>query len=228
MQKIRFFLMICIVTCSLAAAFAEDPFNMDQNLVNTLKENKIRLIVMRQPEAINNLEKILSSSRSPGFALTLNGIVQSNDLVPFFSTQNIFKIFTSPLYRCLQTTHLLGENLTISALDLVVDDRLLIQQFGIYEGFPYSVYNALFPTLPAMLEAELEGMESGLEVFQRTNALLWDIANNMVDKTVLIVTHAFNFCHISKCLTDAYGKLPYPGVYAIYDFIEEHTNILTD
>lgn len=219
MQKIKFFLMFFLGICCFFSENVEGIlFEKDVPLVNKLKENKVRLIVMRQAEANNNTKKIITSARTPGFCLTSKGHKQINDLLPLYLTKDIIKIFTSPLYRCLQSTQLFGEGLDLPIDNLVVDDRLVIQEFGIYERYSYKVYDAMFPTVPSMLEAELEGMESGASVFERTNSFLWHIATNVVDKTVLIVTHAFNYCHISKCLTNSYGRLPYPGSYAIYDY----------
>ncbi len=221
MQTFKTFLLLLLSFFYIATGHADDTlFKMDQDLVIKFKENKVRLIVMRQAEGNNNTKKIITSSRSPGFCLTLKGVTEIGSLVPFFLKQNIFKIFTSPLYRSLQSTQIFGGGLKLPVYNLIVDERLEIQKFGIYERYKYVVYNALFPTVADMLEADLDGMESGADVYKRTQAFLWHIANNVSNKTILVITHAFNFCHISKCLTDDYGNLPYPASYIIYDFTE--------
>lgn len=225
MQKIRSFLLFFLGLLCFNTGFADESiFQMDQDLVNKLRDNKVRLIVMRQAEANNNTKKIVTSERTPGFCLTTKGHMQLYKLAPFFSAQNVSKIFTSPLYRCLQSTQMLGDQLDLPIDNLVVDDRLAIQNFGLYERYHYNIYNGFFSSLTDMLEAELPYMESGVQVFRRTNDFLWHVADNVFDKTILIMTHAFNYCHISKCLTDEYGKLPHPGDYEIYDFSEESMN----
>ena len=219
MRNMKIFLITLLTVCSFEIASANDSiFQIDKNLINKLTENKICLIVMRQPEATNNTKKIITSARTPGFSLTPRGNMEINMLRPLFSTLNIFKIFTSPLYRCLQATQMFRESLGLAVDNLVVDDRLVIQEFGIYERYPYSVYNNLFNTVPEMLEATLEGMESGADLFARTNNFLWHIANNVSNETVLVMTHAFNFSHISKALTGEYGRIVHPAEYVIYDF----------
>ena len=223
MKKIMSFLIIFLGIFHLNATFSDEcSFTKDYQLVDKLKSNRVRVIVMRHVESNNNTKKIITCARTPGFCVTPRGFMQINDLLPVFSEQKIYKIFASSLYRCMQSTQLLGEKLDIPINNLVVEDRLNVQKFGPYERYPYTVYNNLFPSLTAMLETDLEGVESGAKVFKRTNAFLWHLANNLFDKTVLVITHAFNCCYISKCLTNDYGALPHPGEYVIYDFPEEH------
>ena len=57
-----------------------------------------------------------------------------------------------------------------------------------------------------MLEGNAPGGEPGQCVFQRSREFLWRIANKS-EKTILVVTHAFNLCHINMCLTGEFGAL---------------------
>lgn len=217
MQKIKTIFFFLIGLCLTIKAFADD-FKKDQDLVDQLKAKHIKLIIVRQGEASNNSEVIISSSTSPGYFLTGNGIQQVIDLENELRSQAITKIFTSPLFRCLQTTQMFGVWFELPHENLIVDDRLVIQGFGNYEGMGYHSYEKLFPSKNAMLESDLNSAESGFSVYQRSLDFLWNIADNYEEETILVVTHAFNCCHIKKCLTGCFGKLPVAATYTVYDY----------
>lgn len=189
----------------------------DEALIAKLKAQQIRLIICRHPQSVNNGQNIISSSISPGYSLTSRGFQQLAGLVQILLTQGIEVIYTSPLYRTLQTTQYFGELLSLKPEQLIVDERLKCQNFGIYEKMNFNDYRRLYPSRKAMIEAHPPEGEAGLDVLARTSDFLWSIANGN-EKTVLIVTHAFNFCHIRMCLKGEYKPLPLSGTYNIYDF----------
>ncbi len=195
-----------------------DEFMQDVDLVAKLQENHVRLIVVRQGEAINNAKKIVSSSLSPGYSLTRRGLQQVERMKELFQHEPVSKIFTSPLYRCLQNTQILGASLNLTPDALIVDSRLVIQNFGENERTSYNDYEESFKSKKEMLEAAREGIESGKSVYDRTRDLLWQIANFSENTTIMLITHAFNYCHISKILTGEYGRFPAVAEHIIYDF----------
>ncbi len=194
-----------------------NSFFKDEELVDQLKKNKMKIFVFRHHESINNSQDVVISSRSPGYFITEKGLQNLKDTAQKFTSKGIEAIYTSPLYSSLQATHLMGNILQLPPEKLMLKNRLVIQNFGTYEGRSYEDYKNLFCSFEHMLEGNAPGGEPGQHVFQRSREFLWRIANGP-EKTILVLTHAFNLCHIHMCLTGEFGNLPVVGEYVVYDF----------
>lgn len=210
----HFFLVALVSLCSTVCA---DDFEKNTKLVETFQKNNLRLIVLCNFEGKNNVLDIVTASRSPGYDLTNYGLALLSDTIPLLADENITHIYTAPAFRAQQSTNLLGTAFKLSPNQLIPDARLGMQNFGKADGEDFDVYKKRFTSFQDMLESTPPGGESGLKVFKRGEDFLMSL-KNLSNQTVLIITHAFNFCHLSKCLTDKYKKIPSPGTYAIYDF----------
>lgn len=210
-------ILVTIMFLSIGSTVYGDVFFKDDALVKKLKAKQVQLIVFRHNEALNNFQDVVSSSRSPGYNLTDRGLQDLRDISKQFASKDIQMIFTSPLYRSLQATQILGDILNLPPEKLVIDERLVIQNFGTYEGRSYEEYKDLFCSFDEMLEKKAPQGEFGVHVFNRTRKFLWELLKTE-DTNILVVSHAFNLCHINMCLTGEFGNLPLEGEYVVYDF----------
>lgn len=215
-MKIIGLFVLCI---SMFSTLLAKDFEKNVELVETLKKNNVRLVVLCNFQGTNNVLDIVTSSRSPGYDLTNYGLATLEDTAPIFAGLNIDHIYTAPAFRAQQSTNLLGKKLGLVPNQLSIDARLGMQNFGSGEGEDYDVYKTRFTSQQDMFEDTPENGEPGISVFTRAEAFLMSL-NTLQNQTVLIITHAFNYCHISKCLTGKYGMIPAPGTYIIYDFSE--------
>lgn len=198
-----------------SAAFAD--FEKNTQLVENLKQNNVRIVALCNFEGTNNVLGIVTSSRSPGYELTNLGLAKLNDVTPLLISQNIDTIYSSPAFRVQQSANLLGKAFGFSPDQMILDSRLEMQNFGSAEGLDYDLYKQLFTSEADMLQSTPPNGEPGSNVFARVEAFL-ETLQYRENQTFLVITHAFNFCHISKCLTGKFGNVPSPGTIVIYDF----------
>lgn len=209
--------LVASVLLLLSAVTGVNGFEKNQELVDTFNFNNLKIIVLCNFQGSNNVSDIITSSRSPGYELTNAGLSMLQDVIPVLRDQHINYIYTSPVFRAQQTTNLLGKALNMVPDQLLIDGRLGMQNFGSAEGENYDVYKSRFTGLQDMLEDKPPNGEAGTDVHARTEEFLTSL-NTLENQTVVVITHAFNFCHISKILTGKYGNVPSPGTYLIYDF----------
>ncbi len=220
MAILRISLIFCFMALCSANSFLYS--SQDDELIDLLYQNKVRLIVMRHGEALHNLSHLMVSTRSPGIYLTEKGKAQVEHSALQLSKEQIDRIYVSPLYRTMQTTQIVNHQLQLPYEKIIVDDRLREQFFGTYEGRTYEEYSAYFPSPDDVFVEAVPAGESGNALFCRTKELLLNIASCHSNQTILLVTHGYNCCHISKCLTGSYSDVPQQAEYKIYDFREEH------
>ena len=214
MKNLKFFFCLFI---SMASVIYGACFDKDTTLIESLAASNIRLVVLCNYQGTNNLLNIVTSSRSPGYNLTEVGLAQLQNTIPTFAAENVSYIFTAPAYRALQSTNLIGNALGLPINHMALDSRLGMQNFGSQEGQNFNAYKLSFGTTPNMLKGTPTGGESGCDVYTRTDAFL----NSLLvypNETILIITHAFNYCHISNILTGSFGSVPATGTYRVYDF----------
>jgi broad specificity phosphatase PhoE len=213
MNRLIKFTLIAVIMGIFSLNGAE--FTQDPNLVAALQGKK--LIVIRQAESLNNQLGIVTSSKSPGYALTRWGKTLSKETAKGLSHKNVTILYTSPVYRAMQSAEIYGIYLNLPPQKLIPDAHLTVQEFGSYETQDFDAYKSLFSSFEAMLEGNAPGGEPGSSVFSRTKDFLCSLAGTP-DQTILIITHAFNFCHIRMALTGQFGDLPAPGEHIIYDY----------
>jgi len=224
--------LLCMATVTLQAQSVNEKdknvtdektvIDKDEKLVKQLRLKKLRLIVYRHGEATNNVVQQVVSSRSPGISLTRYGKEQTHacaeQIRNGLDCQVV--IYSSPLFRSQQSANILGHDLDIPYQNIWVDDRLKLQTFGVFEGMDYEKYKSFFDSPEEMFYQIVPGHEYGLQVFDRLQSLLWSISKTHYDKTIIIVTHAFNCCYINKCLVGQYDYVPELGEFRIYDFTQ--------
>lgn len=204
-----------------ASLHATQPSKSDDHLldlITLMEQQNLRLIVIRHGEATHNLKRLVISSRSPGIYLTEKGIEQVKAAGQRLKNQQIDHVFVSPVYRTLQTAQLLVQELDITHDKIEIDERLREQFFGTYEGKTFQEYSSYFSQEGSHFYGAVPQGEAGEAVAKRTQDFLHAIAKEHANKTLLIVTHAFNCVHIGKCLTGKFPTQPVQAEYCIYDF----------
>lgn len=214
MNILKYFLLFLFSFNSMLFA---SEFKKNEELVDILKIKNVRIAVLCNFQGTNNALSIITSSRSPAYELTNLGLAVLNDTIPFLETLEISHIYSTPAFRAQQTTNLLGKAFNLRPTQLSLDARLAMQNFGEAENQDYTQYKERYNSTQEMLEGTPPKGEPGISVFNRAQDFLQSLTS-IENQTVLIVTHAFNYCHISKCLTGKYGPIPSPGTYALYDF----------
>lgn len=209
---------LIIAIFSLYSSLFAAAFEKNDALIERLKQNRVRVVVLCNFQGTNNVMDIVTSSGSPLYELTNYGLALLMNTIPLLEHENITYICSTPAYRAQQTVNILGKAFNMIPSQLTVDRRLAMQTFGNAEGENYSVYKSHFDSPVDMLEGMPVNGEAGSAVFNRLEAFLTSLTG-LQDQTVLVITHAFNYCHISKCLTGSYGLIiPSPGTYKVYDF----------
>lgn len=214
--------LIALFILSTSMSFAQ--FEKNQQLIQALRQNNVRVIALCNFQGTNNVLDIVTSNRTPGYELTSLGLAKLQDSIPILVPQNITFIYTAPAFRAQQSTNLLGKALSLTPFQLALDARLGMQNFGTAEGMNYTLYKELYTSEADMLENTPPGGESGQSVFNRAQSILQDISS-LKNETVLVITHAFNFCHIAKCLTGKFGNVPTPGTCVTYDFTSSSNDV---
>jgi broad specificity phosphatase PhoE len=214
MRKLRFLLPLF---CFLSSVIFASDFQKNNELVKALEKNQVRLIVLCNFQSTNNVLNIVTANLSSDHELTCEGRAALMGSIPALSEQNISHIYAAPAFSVQQMAAILKQELHLAECQLSVEPRLAMQNFGMAEGENYNLYKKRFGSFQNMLEKTPPDGESGLSVFKRTEDFLWSLAS-LQNQSVLLITHSFNYCHISKCLTGQYGKLPLKGMFVIYDF----------
>lgn len=220
---IMFVWSIAILTLTSSSLFST-PSSQEPNILELLTQSNLRIIVMRHGEALHNLKHLMTSTKSPGIYLTEKGIDQvQNSAIQLFQ-ERVDCIYVSPVYRTMQTAQIVGQILQIPYRKILVEEDLREQYFGTFEDHTYHEYEAYFSESGDEFIYAVPGGESGAELFFRTNEFLSRIAKNHQNETILLVTHGYNCCQISKCLTGSYAAVPEKAEYQIYDFTNETTD----
>jgi len=215
---VNFFKYLLAVFLCVSSMIFADVFQVNKTIINKLRENRVRLVVLFCFESKNNQLNIVTSSLSPGYSLTPCGLTELSDVASTLALLNISHIYTSPCFRAQQSASLLGIEWGLHPAQLTVDFKLRMQSFGDAEEESYPLYQRRFASTEHMLKGNPPNGESGLSVFNRTQDALWSVANLHHNTTILLVTHAFNYCHVAKCLTGQFVPVPTTGKFAVYDF----------
>lgn len=117
-------------------------------------------------------------------SLTNIGIEQAKNLAQKLSSQNIDVIISSPLKRAVQTSEIISK--TCNA-PIVIDKRLIEQNYGIYEGVDRKMENFL-KNKKNFAYSYPKG-ESMLRVASRVYPLIDELKDKYVDKNILILSH---------------------------------------
>ena len=116
--------------------------------------------------------------------LTELGLQQAQILADNAQGKGIEMIVVSPMIRARQTAQAVADRYNIP---MVVDERLIEQNFGIYEGVDRG--NADFWAGKRRFCYKHPGGESMMQMAQRVYNRIDDIRRNYSDKNVLVVCH---------------------------------------
>lgn len=218
MKNSRYYLVTFLLLLFISPLNAT-AVRKDHQLLKEMKKNHIRLVVMRHGEALHNLTHLMTSSRSPGIYLTENGIQQVQHAAEELAKERIASIYVSPIYRTLQTAQIVNLKLNLPFQKIIVEEKLREQFFGEFENGSYLEYEGYFPKINDVFFEAVPGGESGKELYTRTRELLWKIVKdeNNNSQTLLLITHGFNSCQISKCLSGSFGDFLGKAEFTIYE-----------
>jgi len=146
---------------------------------------------MRHGQADNNVNRILVGRHLESH-LTEQGRLQVRETAQLLKHMSISKIYSSPVTRAIETTHIVGEEL---GLDYEIDDRLYEIDLGKLAGTNYdevlNKYGNLFLSFYMGDDSVLtdHGVEPFIAVKSRIKDLLDQIMARYSNHNVLLVTH---------------------------------------
>lgn len=213
-------LKLLIVCCLIFGLFSDTSHETDQDLqlVHRIQQNELRLIVMRHGEATNNAQHFMSSSYDTEVKLTEEGVEQVKVAAKALVNEKIDWIYVSPMYRSIQTAQILCRDLGIPENKIIVNDDIGEQYFGDLENCHSNDYLNQFKSLKHVFTEAAPGGESGKDVSKRTNKFLHLLTTRHFQETILVITHAFNYCHISNNLLGFIEEFPELAQFKIYPF----------
>lgn len=116
--------------------------------------------------------------------LTEKGIEQAQELAKLVAEAKVDMILTSPLVRAMDTGKIVSEYCNIP---MMVDNRLIEQNYGIYEGVDRT--NEEFLVNKRNFAYRYPNGESMMQVAYRIYGLLEDIKEKYSGKDVLLISH---------------------------------------
>ncbi|MDO8648834.1 MAG: class I tRNA ligase family protein [Candidatus Peregrinibacteria bacterium] len=186
-----------------------------------------RVTVMRHGESDGNITPRYQG-KLPGTNLTDRGKAQALRTAEQLKTEEVTRIYTSPLARTQQTAQAIAEE---TGAEVVVDERLREVEFGDYEGKSIDFGDLTF--VKARRAHKLEsgkvesiyhfpGMETWSQVQSRLSPFLTEVLEKHRGEHIVIVTHADPILGIRHFFSkDEPAKLcqqPYPRFASPFTF----------
>ena len=116
--------------------------------------------------------------------LTQKGKEQAKRLAEEVQKHDIDIIISSPLKRAQQTSEIVSK---VCGTSIITDDRLIEQDYGIYEGKDRNAFS--FLKNKKHFAYKYPNGESMMQVAHRVYELLNEIKSNYSDKNVLLISH---------------------------------------
>ena len=116
--------------------------------------------------------------------LTANGRRQAAELADVLADKGIDVIVSSPMRRAIETSRIIADRCGVS---IEIDDRLIEQDYGIYEGVDRK--DEGFLGNKRNFAFRYPGGESMMQVAYRTYGLLEELKERYCGRNVLIVCH---------------------------------------
>ncbi len=117
--------------------------------------------------------------------LTEKGKKQAEKLAQEVQKHDIDIIISSPLKRAQQTSEIVSK---VCGISIITDDRLIEQDYGIYEGKDRNDFS--FLENKKHFAYKYPNGESMMQVAHRVYELLDEIKSNYSDKNVLLISHS--------------------------------------
>lgn len=124
--------------------------------------------------------------------LTEKGLEQAHKLALSLKNKHIDLIISSPLKRAYQTGLAVSE---MYGIPIITDDRLIEQNYGIYEGVDR--FDEGFLSNKRMFAFKYPGGESMMQVANRTYSLIEEVKGKYKEKNVLFTCHG-GICRVIK------------------------------
>ena len=173
----------------------------------------MRLYVARHGQTRWNLEnRVCGRTDLP---LTEEGWRQAWLLAERTKDLKIDMIIASPMLRARQTAEPAAD---MHGLEILVDDRLIEQDYGIYEGV--SRFDEGFLANKRHFAFRYPGGESMMDVAHRVYGLLEEIRQKYAGKSVLLVCHG-GVCRVIRTFFEDMTNEAY------FSYSEENANIRT-
>ena len=142
----------------------------------------MKLYVARHGQTVWNAENKVCGITDVD--LTPKGIAQAKELAQSVAEKTVDIILTSPLSRAVETGKIVSDHCKIP---LYVEDRLIEQNYGIYEGVDRK--NQQFLDNKRNFAYKYPNGESMMQVAYRIYSLLDEIREKYSGKKVLIISH---------------------------------------
>ena len=142
----------------------------------------MKLYLVRHGETEWNVQnKICGRTDLP---LTENGLQQAQTLAAKLADTPLDRIIASPLQRAQQTAAAVAD---VHHLPVETDDRLIEQNYGIFEG--QSRFDTAFLDNKRQFAFCYPGGESMMKVAARTYSLVEELAEKYPDENIVLVCH---------------------------------------
>ncbi|MBQ9157685.1 MAG: alpha-ribazole phosphatase [Eubacterium sp.] len=154
----------------------------------------MRIYLVRHGETIYNKKKCYYGVTD--VPLSDEGSRQIKEMVPAFGNISFDRVISSPLKRAVETASIL---LNGREIPLKTDDRLMEQNFGIFEGYTYKELSAKYPEELSAWNQDFsdyripEG-ESFSDVRKRIDTFIKDLSRGQ--GSLLITAHKGTFGHM--------------------------------
>lgn len=192
-----------------------------------VKRSGNRYFMMRHGESISNATGVVSAhADNKDDVLTEQGVTQVTDAISELP-EGIDLIIHSGFARTEQTAKIVADTLGLGAEQVIVDARIgevaIAREF---EGKTWNEYNAQFPTWESRYTKRIDGIENRRDVQTRVGAFLYELEEQYVGKTILVIGHGgtlFGLACVAsgadpkaaKVLHDAENYLPNAAVRAL-------------
>lgn len=148
----------------------------------------MKLLVARHGETLFNKENKICGITD--IELTSKGLEQAKEIAQKIKELNIDLIISSPMKRTIQTSKVISD---ICNLQYITDDRLMEQDYGIYEGC--SRMDSNFLNNKKQFAYKYPNGESMMQVACRVYNLINELNEKYNNKNILIITHG-GICRI--------------------------------
>jgi len=173
----------------------------------------MKLYVARHGQTQWNLENKVNGRTD--LPLTELGLQQARLLAERTKELKIDVILSSPLLRARQTA---APTAALHGLEILVDDRLIEQDYGVYEGADRQ--DPGFLGNKRHFAVRYPGGESMMDVAARVYALLEELKGKYPGKTILLVCHG-GICRIIRTYFENMTNEEY------FRYSEENANVRT-
>ena len=156
-----------------------------------ISPSKNKYFLVWHTECISNVKKISSYSWEKEDILTETGIEQAKKLGYKLKKYKINWVFCSPFTRTKQTFEIINKKLKIDSKKILLDKRLVENNFGITDGKHYNEYHKLFSSEEKYFETPVPYGENYADVKKRVANFLKEVESRYKSKNILIISHGF-------------------------------------